>query len=274
MTNSSAAKLLSPEEIAHLNRDGARLSENKFYAQFFLINDRPNNAADPFPFQIAPESLEKIARTAVGRPFVIGATGAKHVRGPKGIFASARDIIEYQKQFAAGEIVHEYINPSTGNANVIFEIFPEYVDHVKNGRIPPYVSPLVENVSKGIEVKNGRMIIRDGRILHLQAVDRPGYGEIATLHGTCEGMLNECMSELRTLGASGRLQEYQKKIGNFDYMAIHQRIARSGERGGRVLGASSFTPSIRAALKKTRREEENEKVDYLALHERIGKRRL
>jgi len=272
MINSNAVRLLSTEEIANLNRDGASLSENRFYAQFFLINDRPNNAADPLPFQIAPESLDKIARTAVGRPFVIGATGAKHVRGPRGNFASARDIIEYQKRYAAGEIVHEYINPRTGNANVIVEIFPEYVDHVKNGRIPPYVSPLVEDVSKGIEVKNGRVIIRDGRILHVQAVDRPGYGEIATLHGTCEGMLNECMSELRTLGASGRLKNYQTKVETSYYMAIHERVRYRQERDGRMLGASSFTPSIRAAL-KTRREE-NEKVDYVAMHERIGKRRF
>jgi hypothetical protein len=102
-----------------------------------------------------PEALEKFARSAVGRPFVLGANSAKHVRGPKGHFSTPEEIIQFQKQFAAREIVHQYINRQTGNANVIVDIFPEYIQDIRTGKIPPYVSPLIENTSANLNYKDG-----------------------------------------------------------------------------------------------------------------------
>ena len=90
-------------------------------------------------------------------------------------------------------------------------MFPEYVADVKSGRIPHYVSPLIENTSANLERANGRLLVRNGRILHLQAVDTPGYGAVATIHGTCVGMLDNCMNELRALGASGTLKLSQSE---------------------------------------------------------------
>lgn len=274
MTNSNALKLLTAEEIETLNlSDGSlNLDPNATYVASFLFNPERNNAGDPIPFKIAKESLMRIALTAIGKPWIpYPPDDAKHIRGAVGTNPNdAQAILRNQKQYSGGYIVGNFKKDSQ-NVYSIIKVYPEYVDKVlrdlQAGKISPFTSVLL-NVLKE---QNGE--IKDAEVLHIQHVEKPGYpAEIARLTGVCSGMFGECAQELRTLGASGQLQEYQKKIGNFDYMAIHQRIGRRGERDGRVLGASSFTPSIRAAL-KTRREGD-EKVDYLTIHERIGKRRF
>jgi hypothetical protein len=255
------ARILSKEEISNLNKDGAKLHDNKFYAQFFLINDQPNNAANPYPFQIVPESLEKVAKTAVGRPFIIGPSSDKHVVDPFNPL-NAEAIINYQKQHAGGEVVYQYINPGSGNANVIVDIFPEYVEDVKSGRIPPYVSPLVENTTPGVEVVNGRLIVRDARILHLQAVDSPGYGEVAKIHGTCEGMLDKCVSELRVLGASGKLKQFQHSLSSSQDNRDANPVRLADSTAATTLTAEQITALVKDSVDKaqTAFEEKHSKI--------------
>jgi len=205
---SSRSRILTKEEIKNLNKDGYKLDEsgNELYLVKFLFNDRLNNAGDPMPFQIATESLDKIAKTFINRPYVfnpgIKNNVGQHVRGP---VDDPKKIIEYQKAFSIGEIVNYFINKVTRNVNGIVRIFKEYKDEVLTGKIPLPTSPLLEP----LKWENGKLV--DARGLHLQAVPNPGYPvEIASITGACVGMLDKCSTELRTLGASGKLKQFRK----------------------------------------------------------------
>jgi hypothetical protein len=196
---------LKGEEIHNLD-----LNEDGYYIKVFVINDKQNRAADPEPFKINPKALEPIAASIVGRPFIVGPDATKHVRGATG---RANEILQVQKKWSVGEFVKSMMNPLSRNVYGIARIFPEFVKDLKKGFVrgrplPKYSSPLVEVRRFGASGE-----ITDGRILHVQAVDIPGYGpEVAKIVGTCDGMLNECMSELRHLGAAGKLKAYQASI--------------------------------------------------------------
>lgn len=206
-------EMLTLDEIRAINQSspfGRRLNENKLYLKWFLINDRQNQAADPEPFKVHPGALDKIASSAVGRPFIVGPNPNKHVRGATG---DPGEIIKVQQHWAIGEMVRHMINAVSRNAYAVVEIFDEFADEVRQGRvrgasIPPYSSPLVE-----VFKTNAQGEITDGRILHLQAVGQPGYDPaVAKLVGACEGMLGDCMRKLRALGASGALKTYQAQL--------------------------------------------------------------
>jgi len=208
MSAETTVKILSSKEISNL-----KLDKGKFYMQSFLINDLQNTASDPAPFKVHRDSVAKISKTAIGRPFILPPVGErKHVTGPT---RELNAILEYQKQFAMGEIVREYVNPQTNNANVIFEVYPDFVQAVKSGEItiPPFVSPLLI-----IDKENDDGEVVDGRIIHLQAVDTGGYGEIARINGACEGELNQCVNSLRVMGASGTLKTSQPCRKQFSNM--------------------------------------------------------
>lgn len=190
--------------------DAHGLDPNKFYALTFIINPKQNKAADPMPFKVAPSYLEALAKTTIGRPWIpIPPDPDKHVRGADNIAG----ILDYQKQYAAGEYVKVFVNPATGNAYGIAEVFPEMVPTIKAmgaaGKLLKNTSPLV-----AIRKQNDMGEITEGEILHVQGVRVPGYGAVAKVAGFCEGMLNKCMAELRTLGASGKLQEMREKTFN------------------------------------------------------------
>lgn len=179
--------------------------KDALYVQLFLFNDQQNHAADPIPFKIATSALDKIVSSAIGKPWIVHLDGSKHVRGASD---NPADIIKYQKLFAKGEIVAGYRNPDSNNVHVIAKVFPEYVQDVRSGRIPssPYLSPLVYVK----EWRDGE--ITDAEVLHVQSVDTPGYDpQIAKISGICQGMIRECMTELRALGAAGKLKESQEK---------------------------------------------------------------
>lgn len=216
-----AVQALTQEEIENLNASGTgtgrRLKPDGYYLKVFVINDKQNRAADPIPFKVAKRSLEKIVNTIVGRPFVVGPNPKKHVRGAMGAASTAEDIIKAQQKWAIGEFVRPMMNQLSMNAYGIVEVFKEFVDDVKNGVIrgkpmPRYTSPLLE--ARKIDPETGEII--DGRLLHVQAVDVPGYGEVAKIVGTCEGMLDECSNKLRALGASGGLKAFQESLQKSD----------------------------------------------------------
>ena len=204
---------LSEEEVKNLNQsEGRKLDEDGYYIKVFVVNDRQNKAADPWPFKIHAKSLRQIADTIIGRPYVVGPDPAKHVRGATS--SDPADIIQAQKRWAVGEFVATLVNELSRNVYGIVKVFPEFIKELKDGRVrgasvPPYSSCLVEPRQYD---ENGEII--DGRILHVQAVNRPGYGEVAKVVGTCDGMLGECMQELRALGAAGQLMQYQASLHN------------------------------------------------------------
>jgi len=196
-------KILSAPEIKQLNREGFDLDEKKFYALSFLINDEKNTAADPRPFKVATSFVEELTKTGMGRPWLPDTLpDGKHIRPKKD--STAEEIQQFQKDFAGGIMRGYYVNPLTHNANVIIEIFPEFIDRVKNEDIPPFVSPMIGNW------KEANDEIVQGEILHIQSVESPGYDrEFAKFLGTCEGDFNECAVELEPLAALGKLKQYR-----------------------------------------------------------------
>jgi hypothetical protein len=200
----SKFKILTPDEINELNREGFDLNVKKFYALSFLINDEQNHAADPRSFKIATSFVEPLTKTGMGRPWIPDTLpDGKHIRPKKG--ATAEEILQFQKDFAGGIMRGYWVNPISLNSNVIIEIFPEFKKAVEDGDIPPFVSPMLGNWT---EDKNGEVIT--GEILHLQSVGTPGYDpEIAKFMGTCEGDFNECAIQLEPLAAAGKLKEYR-----------------------------------------------------------------
>lgn len=212
-------RLLSKDEVSKLSKNGHQLdtSQDKMYFIVGLFDDKPNQSADPESYEIPAASLDKIAKSFIGRPFVW--KGAKklteeeakqnygsHIRGK---FDDPKKIIEFQKDFAIAEMVSYYKNPRTNKVYGIFEAYDEYKDVIEKQQLEPYTSTLVEPR----QYENG--ILSDGIGLHVMAVDDPGYSkQLAKIHGTCTGMLNECTAELRTLGSSKKLREFREKVLN------------------------------------------------------------
>jgi len=198
---------LSIAEINHLNKSGYSLdnSGKKFYALSFLINDKQNNAGDPRPFKIKSSFLPKLVPTALNRAWLPDTLpNGKHIRPNPN--ATAEEILQFQRDYAGGEMVGYHINPLTNNASVIIDVFPEYQNLVEQGKIKPFVSPMIGNWG---EDENGE--VYKGEILHLQSVGTPGYDpKYAKFQGTCKGnSLNQCMKELIPLAAAGKLKQYR-----------------------------------------------------------------
>lgn len=182
----------------------------ELYGQFFLYNNKMNNAGDPINFQVHADNNDKIARSFIGRPYLIpqkdkkGNWFTKHFRTEK-----AEDIFNLQKKYAIGEIVRTPYNEQTGNYNAIVKFFPEHYDRVRKGDIPEFTSPMFAHTDSHYD-EEGRLHIKDGMGVHLHGVPKGGYPpEISGIKSICEGGLNECMNELKIVAAAGQLAEYQ-----------------------------------------------------------------
>ena len=204
MSENNPFKILSRSEIKDLKRKGHDLDEEKFYAISFLLNDELNQAADPRPFQIASDFVEPLTKTGMNRPWLPDTLpNGMHIRPKED--ATAEEILEFQKEYAGGIMRGYFVNPITHNANVILEIFPEYVEAVRTNKIKPLVSPMVGNWR---ENESGQIV--EGEILHLQSVDSSGYDpKIAKFHGTCKGDFETCRRELAPLAAAGLLKKFR-----------------------------------------------------------------
>ena len=207
---------LTTQQVHSLNRKhGAGLEEGKgkMYVQSFLINSQQNQAGDPHPFRVDDQLLPRLARTAIGMPWLPYPKSDGNHQRPIGASAFTADgIKQHQQQFAGGEIVAQYTNESTGNVNVIIDVFPEYQEAVRSKKIPAFVSPMVfphEMTPSGL--------VKEGEILHLQSVHHPGYApEVAKINSVCEGNgLKQCMTQMKALAASGKLAPFQSKVKNY-----------------------------------------------------------
>jgi len=148
-------RILSRDEILKLNQEDFNLDPtgSTMYLQGFLINSKQNHAADPLPFKVAQHALEKIAKTAIGRPWIPKPLpGGNHVRPyPE---ATVEEIIDYQKHLAAGEMVAIRKNTETGNIHTIIAVFPENRQQVLDGDYAPLNSPMLGNWKE----ENGEII--------------------------------------------------------------------------------------------------------------------
>jgi hypothetical protein len=186
-------------------------SKNELYGQFFLYNNEMNNAGDPIKFKIYEDNNEKISKSFIGRPYVLppkidGRWDTKHVRAD-----DLNDLLNKQKKRAAGEIVDVVHNEKTGNYNAVVKFFPEYYEQIKKGDIPEFTSPMFAHTDSHTD-DEGRLHIRDGMGIHLQGVPAPGYPpELSSVKSVCAGGLDECMSELKMVAASGQLLESQSR---------------------------------------------------------------
>lgn len=181
------------------------------YAQFFLFNNEMNNAGDPINFKIYPENSKKIAESFIGRPYLLplkdeqGNWINKHHRDK-----DLNVLLNKQKKYAAGDIVSVHQNRMTGNWNAIVKVFPEHYDTFRKQDIPPATSPMLAHSDSHMD-EDGKLHIKDGMGVHLQGVIKGGYPpELSEVKSICEAGLNECMAELQTVAASGKLLEYQE----------------------------------------------------------------
>ena len=207
---------LTTQQVHSLNsKHGAGLEESKgkMYVQSFLINSQQNQAGDPHPFRVDGKLLPKLARTAIGMPWLPYPKSDGNHQRPIGAAAFTADgIKQHQQQFAGGEIVAQYTNEGTGNVNVIIDVFPEYQEAVRSKKIPAFVSPMIfphDMTPEGL--------VKEGEILHLQSVHHPGYApEVAKINSVCEGNgLKQCMTQMKALAASGKLAPFQSKVKNY-----------------------------------------------------------
>jgi len=184
-------------------------TSNDLFGQFFLFNNEMNNAGDPINFMIYPDNSERIAKSFIGRPYVLPERKDDRWVGAHHRADDLDTLLNKQKRFAAGEIVDVHRNSDTGNYNAIVRFFPEYYDQIRKGDIPEFTSPMFAHTDSYVD-QEGKLHIKDGMGIHLQAVPSPGYPpEISGIKSVCEGGLNECMSELKIVAASGNLAEYQ-----------------------------------------------------------------
>ena len=179
--------------------------DSKFYGIAFLINAEQNMASFPQPWKIDPANLIRIAKTAIGKPWLPGGpigTNDKHFRVPSGEYdgtAQHRSIKEHFKR-AAGIITDIVENKETGNISVIIELNPKYAEKIDHKEVSQFVSPMVEGITQDPDTYD----IIDATVVHLHSVDKPGYKpSVARFFGTCEGTHEKCKRQLTPLAASG-----------------------------------------------------------------------
>ena len=171
----------------------------KSWAIGFLLNSTQNKAK-PDPFQIPAKILMKVAKTAIGKPWLPGAGKGNtpdHFQ-PDGV-ASQTAVLDQHMDKAQGIITDVIPNPSTGNVAFIIDVDKEFAKKIEKGEVSDYLSPLLDSI---IDAKTGEIV--DAVIVHVHSVDAPGYHpSIAKFYGTCEGTHEKCINELVPLAASG-----------------------------------------------------------------------
>ena len=182
------------------------IENGEMYHQSFLFNNEMNDAGDPINFKIYPENSKKIAKSFIGRPYLLPEKDSKgrwinrHIRAD-----SLPVLFNKQKKFAIGEIVRTPYNPETGNYNAITKIFPEYHQFVRDGKLPAATSPMLAQSDSYID-DEGKMHVKDGIGVHLQGLPKGGYRpELSEIMSVCEAGLDQCMTELKTVAAAGEL---------------------------------------------------------------------
>jgi hypothetical protein len=237
-------QILASDQIKQLQSEGHSLDEKKLYVIRFLFNDKWNRATQPGPFRIKTELVDKLAKDAIGTPWIIL---PEPYTDQHPVGASAQELAQITKKYAVGYIKSTLKYPS-GNVFGIIEIFPQYEEMIKKNEIPPLVSPLFNVIQ---EDKEG---ISDAQFVNLQSVNRSGYpAQLTRITSFCKNGLKECIAELSLAGAAGKEtssdtnKNFSISAGNIDRtMSAPQitleSVAKTVEDHGRAI--AELTDSV------------------------------
>lgn len=176
------------------------------YASYFLLKGNIENGNE---WGVTSDSIPKNISSFIGKPLV--ATGEKFVnKSPYGtnfvhpsishfvknapeLVAGLNplnidDILQFQDRFKIGIIEDVYFNKQTNLWNAVVKL----ANGVESSDLPPFCSPALYQMD--MTEPEGKITQWTG--LHLAALDqRPAYGNIALLHGTCNGTSSYCKTQ-------------------------------------------------------------------------------
>ena len=203
----TSAALKQPFLTASLDTDFVPDPEKqgKFASYFLLKGDEINGRE----WGVTSESIPLNISTFIGRPLV--ATGNKFVKdSPYGVQflhpsithfmqrspelvaglnpMNMNDILKFQDRFRIGTIDDVFFNSDKNLWNASVRL----AEGVEASDLPPFCSPALYQMD--MTEPEGNITKWTG--LHLAALDqRPAYGNIALLNGTCHGTSGQCKTQ-------------------------------------------------------------------------------
>lgn len=207
LANAKASALKQPFLTASLDADFVPdpKKQGKFASYFLLKGDEINGRE----WGVTSDSIPANISTFIGRPLV--ATGEKFFKGsPYGQqflhpsishFMSRQPelvaglnpmnmnhILEFQDRFKIGTIEEVFFNSDKNLWNAVVRL----ADGVEASDLPPFCSPALYQLD--MTEPEGNITQWTG--LHLAALDqKPAYGNIALLNGTCSGTTGQCRTQ-------------------------------------------------------------------------------
>ncbi len=176
--------------------------QGKFASYFLLKGDEVNGRE----WGVTSESIPQNIQSFIGRPLV--ATGDRFVKdSPYGVQylhpsishfvqrapelvaglnpMSIDDILQFQDRFKVGTIEEVFFDSNKNLWNAVVRL----AEGVEASDLPPFCSPALYQMD--MTESEGQITKWTG--LHLAALDqRPAYGSIALLNGTCHGTTGQC----------------------------------------------------------------------------------
>ena len=206
LASAKANTLKQPYLTASLDTDFVADPEKqgKFASYFLLKGDEINGRE----WGVTSESIPANIQTFIGMPLV--ATGDKFIedspygnqflhpsithfmaRAPELVAGLSpfemEDIKSFQNRFRIGTIEDVFFNADKKVWNAVVRL----ADGVEASDLPPFCSPAIYQ----LDMNEPEGQIQSWTGLHLAALDqRPAYGNIALLNGTCNGTTGQCKS--------------------------------------------------------------------------------
>lgn len=222
LATSKVTKLKQPYLTASLDTEFVSNPEKqgKFASYFLLKGDEINGRE----WGVTSESIPANISSFIGRPLV--ATGNKFFkdspygtqflhpsishfmsRSPELVAGlnplNMEHILEFQDKFKIGTIEDVFFNTDKQLWNAVIRL----ADTVEASDLPPFCSPALYQ----LDMTEAEGNITQWTGLHLAALDqRPAYGNIALLNGTCSGTTGECKTQFS--GINNELKSDVMKI--------------------------------------------------------------
>ncbi len=204
LANAKASALKQPFLTASLDTDFVpNPSKQGKFASYFLLKGDEINGRE---WGVTSESIPKNIQSFIGKPLV--ATGNKFIKdSPYGqnylhpsinhFMENAPElvaglnpmnmehILKFQEKFKIGTIEDVFFNTDKQLWNAVVRV----ANGVEASDLPPFCSPALYQ----LDMTENEGNITQWAGLHLAALDqRPAYGNIALLNGTCAGTTGQC----------------------------------------------------------------------------------